>query len=1275
MVIKLTNRSRVMRLRYVQRVFITMAMFCLISAGVHASVSVPDISAWNHTVVVFDCEAVPAGGPGLVQAAGANAYGQVGINNVIDQSPFAQVQVSTTGNPITSIVAVAAGERHTLMLDRNGVVWVAGTIFPTQTGGQAQYLRAVPLTFITDVKAIAAGRFFSLFLTSGGSLYGFGINTNGELGQNNRISSPVPVLIKTGVKYIAAGWEHAAAIDTTGSLYVWGDNGFGQLGDGTFSDSLTPRLLATGVKDVALGNGFTVYLLNTGTVRSVGRGDLGQLGIGGTLNKATPQTITGLNRAGAPNAKVIQLAAGGFHAMALYDDGEIFSWGSNEFGQLGNNEWGPAQFKTIPVQVVAGVAPAAKIAAGVSHSIAVTEETLCARGDVFTWGANNRNQLPITAFHSGAFAEIPQDQGIGNCQPLHVRLSNEKCTGVATTVTFEVEVVNVPNNVGSVLFDVIYPTDCLSYDYTEDDYDRDGYALDDWQHFAVTQPFAGAVRVNADTGTGEDKGTTIAEGSSATLLQLIFQVDDCCCDTLTLDLLNDDVDTSLEALCWKNGILGRDPIISEFTANDGSSTTVEPGQEVLLQWTVDPDDPVGAPSPSAADTDVYLDPNPDGVDQTPVLALIDFKSDFPVTTTKYYLLALNPCCATNDLVTGNVQGTVNLPPTAVITVSPSTSVAQGAGVTLSGTNSSDPEGGPLTYAWSITSNTTGASVSLSSLSGATTGFTAPGAAGTITVRLIVTDNQSAISSPASVNITVQSSVTPPPSTNLPPTANAGSDLTVASGGTVTLNGSGSDPNGDPITYLWSIVTGGGSITNSTQATATYNAPVVTANSSATIQLRVTDNKAASGTDGIFVGILAPGTQTNNPPTAVAGADQTVSVGQLVTLNGSGSSDPDGNPLVYHWGIVSGPVVSLSNGSAAITSFTAPDVPSPGATILFELTVSDGKGGVSKDGLSINVLPTEPPPPVNNPPVAVAGADQIVLAGGTVILDGSLSSDPDGQNLSYQWQIIEGGDGITINNANSAVAWFTAPAVPDGSPADGILLSVQLTVTDPPGASDQDGLAVRVVPTSSYAHTQVDGIYKDAPPDGMTAQAATMNAYFQTYQDGRALVVMTPDAATYYVFGDDTYADGFSNQPDMTGSGATLSWVNDSADQATAVLTIGGSPQSFTFYKYFNAPDAGSALDGLLKEVPLISVYAQTYHEHSAIFIFSPDLITFYSFLVENWQEGISVTNDLGNNGHTLVMTEGAFPTYSALIVPGGGGNPMNFNNIVMIVPSPAVVFP
>ena len=1263
-----------MRLRYVQRVFITMAMFCLISAGVHASVSVPDISAWNHTVVVFDCEAVPSGGPGLVQAAGANVYGQVGNTTTTDTAAFGAIQTGTPAAPIDSIVAVAAGERHTLMLDRNGVVWVAGTIFPTQSGGQAQYLKAVPFTFITDVKAIAAGRFFSLFLTSGGSLYGFGINTNGELGQNNRISSPVPVLIKTGVKYIAAGWEHAAAIDTTGGLYVWGDNGFGQLGDGTFSDSLVPRLLATGVKDVALGNGFTIYLLNDGTVRSVGRGDLGQLGIGGTLNKSTPQTITGLNRAGAPDAKVIQLAAGGFHAMALYDDGEIFSWGSNEFGQLGNNEWGPAQFKTIPVQVVAGVAPAAKIAAGVSHSIAVTKETVCARGDVFTWGANNRHQLPVTALHLGAFAEIPQDQGIGNCQPLHVRLSNQKCTGASTTATFGVEVVNVPNIVGRMIFDVTYPPACLTFSnppVKPDDYVTAGYALADWDT-VVSRPAAGTVHVVASTGA---TGTAIPKGSSATLLQLNFDVADCCCDTLELSLLNDGVASGLDALCWKNGILGRNPIISEFTANDASSTTVEPGQEVLLQWTVDPDDPLAAPSPSAADTDVYLNPNPDGVDQSPMLNLTDAKSDFPVSTTKYYLLALNPCCGTKALVTGNVQGSVNLPPTAVITVSPSTSVAQGTGVTLSGTNSSDPEGGPLTYAWSITSNTTGATVSLSSLSGATTGFTAPGAAGTITVRLVVTDNQSAISSPASVNITVQSSVTPPPATNSPPTANAGSDLTVASGGTVTLSGSGSDPNGDPITYLWSIVSGGGSITNSTQAIATYNAPVVTANSSATIQLRVTDNKAASGTDGIFVGILAPGTPTNNPPTAVAGADQTVSVGQLVTLNGSGSSDPDGNPLVYHWGILGGPVVTLSNGSAAITSFTAPDVPSPGATILFELTVSDGKGGVSKDGLSVNVLPATPPPPVNDPPVAVAGADQIVLAGGTVILDGSLSSDPNGQNLSYQWQIVSGGDGITINNSNSAVAWFTAPAVPDGSPADGILMAVQLTVTDPPGASDQDGLAIRVVPTSSYAHTQVDGIYKDAPPDGMTAQAATMNAYFQTYQDGRALVVMTPDAATYYVFGDDTYADGFSNQPDMTGSGATLSWVNDSADQATAVLTIGGSPQNLTFYKYFNAPDAGSALDGLLKQVPLISVYAQTYHEHSAIFIFSPDLITFYAFLVEDWQEGINVTNDLGNNGHTLVMTEGTFPTYSALIVPGGGGSAMNFNNIVMIVPSPAVVFP
>ncbi|MBI4775893.1 MAG: hypothetical protein HY788_17255 [Deltaproteobacteria bacterium] len=1266
-----------MRSRYVLRVFITMAMFCLISAAVQASVSVPDISAWDHTVVVIDCEAAAVAPPsfGQVQAAGANTYGQVGNTTTTNAAAFGAIQTGTPAAPIESIVAVAAGERHTLMLDRNGVVWVTGTIFPTQSGGQAQYLKAVPLTFITEVTAIAAGRFFSLFLTSDGSLYGFGINTNGELGQSNRVSSAVPVLIKTGVKYVAAGWEHAAAIDTSGGLWVWGDNSFGQLGDGTLADNLFPRLLATEVKDVALGYGFTLYLMNDGTVKSVGRNDLGQLGLGNTTNTSFAQTVTGLALAN-PGAEVVQLAAGGFHAMALYDDGEIFSWGNNEFGQLGNNAWGPGIFETLPVQVVAGaLAPAKKIAAGTAHSIAVAEQSTCSRGAVYTWGSNSVNQLPFSALHSGAFSEIPVDQGILNCQNLHVQLSDEECTAVSTSVIFEVEVVKVPHNVGKVALDVSYPTNCLTYNH----FDTTGLALENWLNVAVTEPGGpgtSPIRILANTGTGVLKGPTILADSSATLLQLVFDVDDCCCDTLELSLLADAVTTDLEALCWKNGSLGRAPIISEFTANDAASVTVDPGDEVVLAWTVDSNAPDAAPSPSDTDTAVFLNPNPDGVDQSPMLGLTGTKSDFPLTTTEYYLLALNPCSAAKAKATANIPGSANLPPTAVISVSPSPSVAQGTLVTLSGANSSDPESGPLTYAWSVASNTTGIPVSLSSNTGVTTTFTAPANGGTVGIRLIVTDNMGALSSPVTVSIAIQSvTPPPPPPANNPPTANAGPDLTVASGGTVTLNGSGSDPDGDSITYLWSIVSGGGSITNSTQAAATYNAPVVTANASATIQLRVTDSKGASGTDGTFVGVLAAGTQTNNPPTAVAGPDQTVSVGQLVTLNGSGSSDPDGDALAYHWGLVGGPVVTLSNGSAAITTFTAPNVPAPGATILFELTVADTKGAIGKDGLGITVLPVTPPPPANEPPVAVAGADQAVLEGGAVILDGSFSSDPDGDSLTYQWQILDGGDGITINNSDTAVAWFTAPSVPEGSPADGIILPVLLTVRDPLAASGQDGLAVRVLPTGNYALTQMDGIYKDTPPNGMTAQAAGMNAYFQTYKDGRALVVMTPDANTFYVFGDDTYADGINNQADMTGSGATLTWTNESNDQAGAVLTIGGSPQSYTFYKHFEAPDSGSTLDGLLKQAPLIAVYAQTYSQHSAILIFSPDLTTFYAFLDEDWQDGIAVTNDLGNHGHTLVMTEIAPFVYSALIVPGDGGSPTNFNNIGTIVSSPTVNYP
>ncbi|MCV2879269.1 PKD domain-containing protein, partial [Sedimentimonas flavescens] len=138
--------------------------------------------------------------------------------------------------------------------------------------------------------------------------------------------------------------------------------------------------------------------------------------------------------------------------------------------------------------------------------------------------------------------------------------------------------------------------------------------------------------------------------------------------------------------------------------------------------------------------------------------------------------------------------------------------------------------------------------------------------------------------------------------------------------------------------------------------------------------------------------------SNTAPTADAGEDFSVDSGASSGLDGSGSSDPDGDPLTYSWTQTEGPSVDLSDPSAVAPSFTAPVLSwsADPATLVFTLVVSDG--GLTSEASSVTVT-VNPPPPPNTAPTADAGTGQSVASGATVNLDGSGSSDPEDDTLS------------------------------------------------------------------------------------------------------------------------------------------------------------------------------------------------------------------------------------------------------------------------------------
>ncbi len=364
----------------------------------------------------------------------------------------------------------------------------------------------------------------------------------------------------------------------------------------------------------------------------------------------------------------------------------------------------------------------------------------------------------------------------------------------------------------------------------------------------------------------------------------------------------------------------------------------------------------------------------------------------------------------------------------VANAGPNQTVAVGATVQLNGANSTDVDGDPLTYKWSLTTKPTGSTAALSATSIVNPTFVAD-TPGTYIAQLIVNDGK-VDSAPATVTTTTL---------NTPPVANAGPNQTVAVGATVQLNGANStDVDGDPLTYKWSLTTKPTGSTAALSATSIVN-PTFVADTPGTYiaQLIVNDGKVDS----------APATVTtttlNTPPVANAGPNQTVFTGNIVQLNASASADADGNPLTYQWSFASAPTGStaiLSNPTTISPTFTA-DV---FGTYVVQLIVNDGFVNSAPVTVTISTQ--------NSAPVANAGPNQTVAAGGTVQLDGSASSDVDGNALRFRWSLLStpAGSSATLSATNlvnpTFVTDLTGTYVAQLIVNDGFVESIPATVT-------------------------------------------------------------------------------------------------------------------------------------------------------------------------------------------------------------------------------------
>jgi len=275
-----------------------------------------------------------------------------------------------------------------------------------------------------------------------------------------------------------------------------------------------------------------------------------------------------------------------------------------------------------------------------------------------------------------------------------------------------------------------------------------------------------------------------------------------------------------------------------------------------------------------------------------------------------------------------------------------------------------------------------------------------------------------------------------------PVANAGPDQTVLLGQPAYLDGSGStDMDGQELTFHWQFVSRPpGSTAALSDPTAVNPTFAVDQPGTYTLQLVVNNGRIDSAPDTVLI------STQNSKPEANAGPDQTVPVGR-VFLDGSGSRDSDGDVLTYRWAFLSIPPDSTTTLDDATTANPSFLIDKPGSYTV-QLIVNDGKGDSDSDTVVINTR--------NSAPVASAGADQMASIGQTVQLNGSGSSDVDGDALTYQWSFT------TVPTNSNAVLSDLTIVNPTFVPDVAGLYVVQLIVRDGQVDSTPDTAEVTVI---------------------------------------------------------------------------------------------------------------------------------------------------------------------------------------------------------------------
>ena len=443
--------------------------------------------------------------------------------------------------------------------------------------------------------------------------------------------------------------------------------------------------------------------------------------------------------------------------------------------------------------------------------------------------------------------------------------------------------------------------------------------------------------------------------------------------------------------------------------------------------------------------------------------------------TRFNLEYWNPttCWATldRDLIRIPIEFTdtspPNQPPTPSFTLSPNPAVTDQS-VAFNGSASSDSDGSIANYSWDLDGNGSFET----DTGGAATVTRSYQSAAAVTVRLRVTDNDGATAE-TSHTLTV---------TNRPPTASfTFSPNQPIAGEVVSFNGSASsDPDGSIANYSWDL-DGGGSFETDTGATATATRSYPTAGS-LTVRLRVTDGDGATAETSRSLTVDPPPPANQLPTAAFSVSPNPALTAQMVTFNGSASSDPDGSVASYSWDLDANGSFETDTGTVPSATSSYPTAGSVDVTL--RITDNDGAASDTTRRLTVSTRA-----PVSSFDISPNPA----VAGHPVTFNGSASTDPDGSVASYSWD-LDGDGSFETATGSAATTTRTYPAAAS--------VTVRLRVTDNDGAASDSSrtLAVNAAP----APGPPGPVGPPAPAGSPTAQSPTVAKCARTVARRKAL---------------------------------------------------------------------------------------------------------------------------------------------------------------------------